>query len=1019
GNSLDIHDIELKKRDIRNNLDYDEYVGMTGEWAWPEEAGATQLPPSNNDILGHVIARLRPLDHKKPKSPLKYFSLKACVLGKLCSGKTSCLSKIAQTHGIHVLSTQELINEALTAYNNGETEFEEISESGKGVELIKDIEELPEDEAFTHLSLRAKYGREAHQAIVEGKAIPSDLVVNILLAAIQKIPANSGWILDGFPLDIALAHLLEKALGGSVEEDERVVADSRTNLALDPNPPKPPRPPKPALDLALLLDVSDENAVSRGVTQAYKDTTDSKPDYVFMLLIPQSIEAFHKTWPKLEKWFGTKQNILIRIDANVDEEELFNRVESVLLRARRQLPEDVATPTEDDVALDEEVALHNLSRSLSLDQSSLNPNHLKPTDFTTNINMEKEGSGQLQTSTTKASKTNRNSLTHVEKPLPPGLPEALLLHWENMCQMYVGNIKAVLEELRTEKTLINQYLFNIKEHFRHFLSRPDLKQEMVSQWQKDFNSVADDMRDDDETKAELHLRLDELCGRLRSVSEKRRQDNKQEWTAAVMKAWLTDHTALLLNCHSTLTQVELDRFRDTFCILQKYYLSMANKHLPKMPSKLPTIPLLDSSSKKDLETRTSDSMWQKKLLDDYNTAVTCINSQLPKSSQQVEVETKKTKETIKKARVDKGSKKGPSANKKKGSSSPPRSSTPEPVQIKIIDKLMTQCNAALSHEQKAAEVRLSLVKGHGLHLVDLIQSEAKHTFSSMDELLEEHFENEMKRTEELAEVVRHHIESEAKLLYRLVLDGTHFSLNGDYHMVALPLSRPPSEAPSQSTLLFTQLESLCLQFRSVAPNGLLSYVEFSNLLKNIMILSKNRIALSGTWLRTTQMQLTEIELAWIEDLFKDKYECVDWRRFMLSCAQLWPSPSITQLLDALQRLKAADIENKGYVGEEEFLQAQLWFPEGTVLDPSEPQPHNHFYNLLKFFFQLFADHSLSPPRLNYTSMLLYLAADLNPKQGFLRALTVVLGHRLHQSSLTQLVQLMPSLDEPSEFNSPE
>lgn len=47
-----------------------------------------------------------------------------------------------------------------------------------------------------------------------------------------------------------------------------------------------------------------------------------------------------------------------------------------------------------------------------------------------------------------------------------------------------------------------------REDYKHYLSRPDLKQELVTQWQKDFNSIPDDMRDDEETKAELHLRMD-------------------------------------------------------------------------------------------------------------------------------------------------------------------------------------------------------------------------------------------------------------------------------------------------------------------------------------------------------------------------------------------------------------------------------------------------------------------------------------------------------------------------------
>lgn len=70
---------------------------MVGEWAWPEEAGETILPLTNNNILGHVVQRLRNIvnppvmEHYSP-----HLNLKACVLGKFCSGKTSCLSKIAQ-----------------------------------------------------------------------------------------------------------------------------------------------------------------------------------------------------------------------------------------------------------------------------------------------------------------------------------------------------------------------------------------------------------------------------------------------------------------------------------------------------------------------------------------------------------------------------------------------------------------------------------------------------------------------------------------------------------------------------------------------------------------------------------------------------------------------------------------------------------------------------------------------------------------------------------------------------------
>lgn len=51
---------------------------------------------------------------------------------------------------------------------------------------------------------------------------------------------------------------------------------------------------------------------------------------------PSRITSFQETWPELEKWFNGTQNILVRVEADVDEEELYRRVESVLQNAMIQ-----------------------------------------------------------------------------------------------------------------------------------------------------------------------------------------------------------------------------------------------------------------------------------------------------------------------------------------------------------------------------------------------------------------------------------------------------------------------------------------------------------------------------------------------------------------------------------------------------------------------------------------------------------------------------------------------------------
>ena len=54
---------------------------------------------------------------------------------------------------------------------------------------------------------------------------------------------------------------------------------------------------------------------------------------------------------------------------------------------------------------------------------------------------------------------------------------------------------------------------------------------------------------------------------------------------------------------------------------------------------------------------------------------------------------------------------------------------------------------------------------------------------------------------------------------------------------------------------------------------------------------------------------------------------------------------------------------------------------------------------------MFADHSCSPPRLDYARMLGYLAADPEPGQGVVRALSLVLGRTLRHPAACRFVKV--------------
>ncbi|XP_056134479.1 sperm flagellar protein 2 [Lampris incognitus] len=1131
---------ELKKQELLNNQDYDEYTNMVGEWAWPEEGGEAKPPPANNRILGHIMQRLRKLVHSPaPGTPppiFPPFTLKACVLGKFFSGKTTCLTKIAQVHSIHVFSANNLIQKALEAYHSGE---EQCLQDPKSTELpcSTDTEQQGQDGTETQdnkspdtrnheeskkrkLSLRALHGEAIVNLLRTGEAIPDELLVNIMMEAIREVPANSGWILDGFPVDITQARLLEKALGGSMDQEQRDAdckkRNSRANLATEPNAPKKAPSQVPVLNLALLLDVSDDcvlnraakNRVKKSVVVAERPEQETAQDVVTIISVAKTgtetdaaaiptgdksleirnqhrISSFQDTWSKLEKWFGKKQGILVRLDAEVEEEELYRRVETVLQQAMIQTqraPTSAVAPAVHSTPGEEPDVRVKSSPKSKTHSPREHPRRMSGCSSSNELsqNSTKSPSDSILPRPTSASRE------YVDEPLPREIPEHLCQYWDTVCDSYVSNVKAVMQNLRSERILIIRHLFNIREEYKHYLGRLDLKQEFLSQWQQNYNSIPDDIRDDDDTKAELHQRLDDLCERLWDICDKRRREDGQERDTIMGNGWLEDHISVLINHYSSLMQVELDRFQDTQCVLRHYYQGMARQALPELPSHFTCIPLLDITERQDtpleesteqvsksscetddgedqrktkvvpllsrhpptsqvvskssLQQAESDKPSDEKLISDiYEAALTAIsnlvtaeahqrNVEVSEESQSQQEAMEKTPQATARADRDKNKKKK-WAGKKKGISSPlPEPSPPvieeslEEIQRREVRaKIHKEYATALAHEENAANVRVGLVRACALVMVRSLHSRAKEAFSSMEKWLAARYLAEINSIDRLAEVVRSHIESGCMLQNEMVLESTDFYLNGDLLVVTIPPPPPhpgPLEIPTQSTLNVAQLQSFYTQLYNVAPSGLMSGVEFFSALQDINFVKVGCDPLPEPWIRMTETQLTEMV-----SLLTQEAVLLDWRQFLLSAALPWPIPSLTQLLAVRRRLQAADLDKTGYINMDQYLQIEWWFHSETAQcvpqGSSQPLPNDHLASLHEFFFQLFADHLFSPPCLDYVSMLQYLAAHPDPAQGFLRALSVVLGQHLKQPSTSQLVKSMPNIEETMEFGSPE
>uniref|UniRef100_A0A6Q2XHM1 Calponin-homology (CH) domain-containing protein n=1 Tax=Esox lucius TaxID=8010 RepID=A0A6Q2XHM1_ESOLU len=928
--------IEADKQEILNDQDYGDYTSMTGEWAWPEGEGP-KPPPSVSNFLEHAVLRLHIMvNPPKPATPPPVFpryTLKACVLGKPFSGKSTCLARIAQGMSSSIgciFTLYNTLSHFVIQYHSGLCTFTQCHAS-----------------VHPQLSL-AQHGAAVEKVLRTGSAIPDQLLVDIVVEAIRAVPADSGWILDGFPVTLNQAKLLEKALGGSDAGKEGDWRDNRRgDLSLDSTAPKETPPPcPPVLDLALLLDVTDTQVLSRACVlndsdflfvgaekssgQARVgdgDETSDPPCH------PCRITGFQDTWPKLEKWFSEKQSILVRLNAETSEDVLVEKVESVLT-----VPHPV-----------------NIKPREYCDHS-----HLKKKRGMTYFPLLPGGDGKLFMSSSLENipvgntvPTEHSTATpgsaqwvYMDEPLPKEIPEDLVPYWESACRSYVTDVKAVMQNLRTERILIIHHL----EKFRRYLQRPDLKQEFVSQFQQDYNSILEELREDDVTKAEMHQRFDDLRERLWDICDKRREEAEEERVAVMGDGWLEDHTALLINHFATLMQAEVDRCQDTLGLLRDYYKGMYRQGLPEAGSEFTCVPLLGIKM----------TILKQGIICEYEQDAFLL---APPTPVQEPCPPTPTKEDTEKA-----------------------------LKRSIRTRIRQEYTAALHHEDCSVRMRVELVKSCALIKLKDLWRRAEEAFRAMEAWLGACFISEMNSIDQLAEVVRHHIESATKLQSELTLVHTDFFLNGDLMVVERP-PPPPRSAPMEPwayhTLTVPQLEAFYRQLCRVAPTGWTS-ADFREILQTLTSLDID-LWMPETWLVELVSMLTQDS------------EVLDWRQFLLSAALPWPTPTLAQLLQVLARFKTADTDARGSLTEEQYLQVELWFPSEQTKplpeDLCEPPRYDRLANLRKFFFLLFCDPDSSPTRVDYVTLLLFFVAHPDPVQGFVRALSVVMGQPLqHHSS---------------------
>ena len=87
--------------------------------------------------------------------------------------------------------------------------------------------------------------------------------------------------------------------------------------------------------------------------------------------------------------------------------------------------------------------------------------------------------------------------------------------------------------------------------FLTFLKRLDAKQQVLDKFIQDFNDFSDqypDMREDEQTKEELHQRVDILSDELWEIAEERKEQAVDERKKIMESGWVEFSLEYLTSC---------------------------------------------------------------------------------------------------------------------------------------------------------------------------------------------------------------------------------------------------------------------------------------------------------------------------------------------------------------------------------------------------------------------------------------------------------------------------------------
>eukprot|EP00854_Cymbomonas_tetramitiformis_P007823 gene7823-9291_t len=819
-------------------------------------------------------------------------------------------------------------------------------------------------------------------------------------------PVPKGFILDGFPRTQKQAVLLEKALTGLDLDYEASVKAKASVLAPPPkDPAEDTRLLVSGLDKVVALKCKDEAVGLKRAVGRRMDPKDGKIYHLefdpppadsagLMERLEDHIGPHNDTaqaqarfttstaeTPALDAWLGKFNSLLMPMPADSVPKEVYESVKVVadgVLEAKQALEETkLAAKAAKAARSSAEAAQESATQAKASAEAAAQ-------QLLVAKMAEVEATAQLkENEEDQAAKEMLNeeepidimliSLVPDDFPLPVDKNLAAVLYdqWQLIETSFLKGLKHTFCNLREERGIALGHFQEVKKNFLQYLRRPDRKQKLLTDFQREYNAVDLDLRRYPDAKGEMLLRAEELRDTLWDICDKKLEENEGERDAIMNDSWVADHTALLAVQFMALTQLEADRHSATCAVVEDYY--RAQCHFPLLardetqlvapkgklvdvsqwvpdsePERPPSRSKAATPSKKkkgkEEEPEEPDApAWLLPLMEQTPQLYDAIRSALDLTPERAAA---KALKDAAEAELDKKGAKG-----KKGGEV---EKTDDDILLERQNMAVKKvAQATLEREGQILERRLErLATRAQVYLAELNEA-ASMTRNRLEGWMAQRYQAECSAVSAVVAVIRTAADAETELPHDLRLEGEDFieSINALGLEPEPPVPPPPpmESLPPPGTLSCKQLEMVAQAFQSSAPAGILSIADCAELLAK------------------TVLQVLDPE----------DTGYVEWRE-ILTCLIVEAFPSVitgtaADLVQVADALSAADKDKDGLVTWEEFEQVKFWFQVETK-DFDRPA------SLKKVLFTSLAQkNEKGTERVDYNSLLLYLcvAEDLN------------------------------------------